>query len=230
MAITPDQAAAASAVQNAAGQDPANHVRLVAGPGTGKSEAICARVRWLIANGVPPDAIAVVSFTRASAADLRVRVHQCAEDLGFEAIADVPVTTLHSLALRVLREAGQLDVFPTQPLILDDWEVENIFDEEFGHVCEHTVKRRKLIREQHEAFWSTANWAPPHYLPPNLPISAEERESFEGFYAPRTETYACVLPGQIIRLCVQQMEAGLLDASTLRPAHDPARGKCLRGR
>jgi hypothetical protein len=51
MAITPDQIAAAEAVQLAAAHDDSPSVRLVAGPGTGKSSAIEARVCWLLANG-----------------------------------------------------------------------------------------------------------------------------------------------------------------------------------
>ncbi len=215
MPITQAQKDAAGAVQIAAAHDGATRIRLVAGPGTGKSQAIEARVCRLIALGVQPEQIAVVSFTRASAADLRVRVQSYATQPGYATINQVPVTTLHSLALRVLREAGQLDVYPTQPLVLDEWEVENIFDEEFGEVHGYGKKRRRQIREEHEAFWSTGAWNPPNYLPPDPPITAAERAAFDGFYGPRTQTYACVLPGQIIRLCVAQMEAGLLNVVEL---------------
>lgn len=215
MPITPAQSAAAAAIQNAAAHDPTAQVRLVAGPGTGKSQAIETRVCHLIDSGVEAEQIAVVSFTRASAADLRTRIHSCANQPAYESITDVPVTTLHSLALRVLRIAGHLDAYPTPPLVLDDWEVENIFDEEFGHVHGHGKKRREQIREEHEAFWSTGGWDAPNYFPPDPPITDEERAAFQGFYGPRTQTYACVLPGQIIRLCVEEMEAGLLDAVEL---------------
>lgn len=215
MPITPAQIAAAGAVQHAAAHDEAGQVRLVAGPGTGKSASIEERVCWLLAQGVDPEQVAVVSFTRASAADLRVRVHSYATQPGYGNIGEVPVTTLHSLALRVLRIAGHLNAYPTPPLVLDDWETENIFDEEFGHVHNHGRRRRRHIREEHEAYWSTGVWAPPNYLPPEPPISPAERATFDGFVSPRTQTYACVLPGQIIRLCVAEMEAGLLNAVDL---------------
>lgn len=51
--ITSAQIAAAEAVQLAAAHDGSDQVRLVAGPGTGKSSVIEKRVCWLIANGVP---------------------------------------------------------------------------------------------------------------------------------------------------------------------------------
>jgi len=210
--ITPAQIAAAEAVQHAAAHDPSHHVRLIAGPGTGKSSAIEARVRWLLTQNIPANAICAVSFTRASATDLRLRIHQYATQPGFSTIAQVPVSTLHSLALRVLRSAGQLVAYPVDPLVLDNWELENIFDEEFGYVHGTGKKRRRQIRLEHEAFWSTGAWAPANYLPPDPPITPAERTSFDGFHRPRTQTYACVLPGEIIRLCVERMRAGALDA------------------
>ena len=66
MPITNAQIQAAEAIQDAAAHDPSLQVRLVAGPGTGKSRTIEERVRWLLAQHVPAAAIAVVSFTRAS--------------------------------------------------------------------------------------------------------------------------------------------------------------------
>jgi DNA helicase II / ATP-dependent DNA helicase PcrA len=215
MPITDAQKNAAQAVQEAAAHDTAAQVRLVAGPGTGKSQSIEERICWLIREGVPAESICAVSFTRASATDLRLRVHRFAAEPGYDTIDGVRVTTLHSLALRVLREAGQLDTFPVEPLVMDDWEVENIFDEEFAQVHNVGKKRREQIRRDHEAFWSTGTWDPPNYIPPNPAITPGERNNFDAFHGPRTETYACVLPGHIIRLCVEQMEAGLLNAVDL---------------
>lgn len=50
MAITPQQIHAAEAVQHAAAHDGSPQIRLVAGPGTGKSFSIEERVRWLLAH------------------------------------------------------------------------------------------------------------------------------------------------------------------------------------
>ena len=57
MAITPQQIQAAETVQRAAAHDGSAQVRLVAGPGTGKSFSIEERVRWLLAQGVHPRSI-----------------------------------------------------------------------------------------------------------------------------------------------------------------------------
>src|SRR5262245_13928603 len=112
--ITVAQYAAAGVFQDNAARDPSPHVRLVAGPGTGKSRAIEQRVRWLIEQGVPASRIWAVSFTRASAFDLRSRIHGHADDEGYAACADVRVSTLHSLALRVLRRANELAIYPVE--------------------------------------------------------------------------------------------------------------------
>ena len=59
--------------------------------------------------------------------------------------------------------------------------------------------RASAIRRAHEAFWSTGDWGPPNYIPPDPAITEEERNNFQTFHTPRSQTYACVLPGQIIR-------------------------------
>ena len=75
MPITPQQIQAAEATQRAAAHDAAQQIRLVAGPGTGKSYSIEERVCWLLGQGIQPRAITVVSFTRASSVELRNRIH-----------------------------------------------------------------------------------------------------------------------------------------------------------
>ena len=74
MPITQSQIQAAKAIQDAAAHDTAPQVRLVAGPGTGKSFSIEERVLWLLNQGIRADKIAAISFTRASSTDLKHRI------------------------------------------------------------------------------------------------------------------------------------------------------------
>jgi len=128
-------------------------VRLVAGPGTGKSSTIEQRVSWLLGNGVNAAEIYAVSFTRASARDLQERIIQHCNQTGQVAGAQIRVSTLHSLALRVLRAAGLLNRYPVDPLVLDQWELENIFDSEFSQDSGiRSKERREEIRRYNEAF------------------------------------------------------------------------------
>jgi DNA helicase-2/ATP-dependent DNA helicase PcrA len=213
MPIPATAVTAAQALQRAAAQSAAPQTRLIAGPGTGKSSVIEQRVCWLLDQGVPPAEIYAVSFTRASARDLQARVVSLCQQQGHGAlVGQIRVSTLHSLALRILRAAGLLTRFPTDPLVLDDWELENIFDGEFGdHSGIGSKIRREDIRRYHEAYWSTGNYLPANYLPPNPPITQTEAATFLGFHGPRTQSYACVLPGEIVRQCVQEMNAGTID-------------------
>lgn len=212
MPITELQLAAAKTLQNAAAHDPAPQVRLIAGPGSGKSFAIGERVLHLLGNGIDPAEIAVVSFTRAAARDLGFRISRYCHSAGHPEGSQVSVSTLHSLALRMLRKANLLTHYPTNPLVLDTWEVENVYDAEFGEFAGIRSKdRRRDIRAHHEAFWSTGQWGPPNYIPPDPPITEDEGKAFQVYHAGRSQLYACVLPGEIVRQAVQQIEAGVLD-------------------
>lgn len=132
MPLCRDRIAEAAAAQQAAAADPSPHVRVVAGPGTGKSATIEARVCWLLGEGVPPEAILAISFTRAAARDLQLRITKAREDAGLGGGEAIAVSTLHSLALRTLRRAGALAAYPAEPVVLQQWELRNIYDAEFG--------------------------------------------------------------------------------------------------
>ncbi len=222
MTITPQQMVTAQANQNAAAHEQNTPVRLIAGPGTGKSFTIQERVNWLLQNGVPPETIFVISFTRASAFDLRQRIHGYCLQQGRPNPEAVSVTTLHSLALRALRTARLLTYYPSSPLILDDWEVKNIFDNEFSIVARsannnqgYTPGRCEDIRKDYEAFCGTGIYSPASLIPPNPPISQPERTNYQTFHVSRTQIYSCVLPGELVKQCVEQMQSGIFDPVAL---------------
>lgn len=212
MALRREHVAEAERAQHNAAHDGKEHVRVVAGPGTGKSATIEERVCWLLGSGVRPERIVAVSFTRASALDLGERIAGARLKHGAADGAPVYVSTLHALALRTLRAAGALDMYPTDPTVLGTWELQNIFEAEFGKATGITgITRPEQIRRDHEAFWQTGAFDPPNLIPPDPPITEDERVSFNRFHRPRTELYACVLPGEVVARCVERMDAGLLD-------------------
>ena len=82
---------------------------VLAGAGAGKTRTLVARVRWLVESGhCPPERIAVATFTRKAASELRRR-------LGPRARA-ITVGTIHHLAREVVRRAGR------NPLPLSPWQ------------------------------------------------------------------------------------------------------------
>ena len=202
MAFAPADVVAASAAQTAAATSQAPQTRVVAGPGTGKSKTIEERVGWLILQDVNPVSIAVVSFTRASAQDLLLRIREYAHQYQIPAMGEVRVTTLHSLALRVLRRAGLLAQYPVDPIVLDEWETRNIFDAEFSRVSGSQISRCEDIRRHNEAYWQTGQFNPANFVPPVPAVTAAEQNAFQTFHGSRTQVYSCVLPGEIIRQCV----------------------------
>lgn len=212
VSLRPEQIAQAAEVQKTAAHDDAAHVRVVAGPGTGKSASIEARVCWLLDQGVDPESIVAISFTRAAADDLEKRVAAACVGAGFVGGEPVVVSTLHSLALRALRQSGALGAYPADPVVLQRWELREIFEAEFGQVCGvASIARREQIRRDHEAFWCTGGFDPESLVPPDPPISDDERQRFQGFHQPTTQLYSCVLPGEVVAKCVDMMDGGTMD-------------------
>ncbi len=115
MALRRGQIEEAERAQHAAAHDEREHVRVVAGPGTGKSATIEERVCWLLERGVKPGVIVAISFTRAAARDLERRIAGARAKRGLDTGPPVAASTLHSLALRVLRQANALVRVPGGP-------------------------------------------------------------------------------------------------------------------
>ncbi|HVS48540.1 MAG TPA: ATP-dependent DNA helicase [Candidatus Dormibacteraeota bacterium] len=76
-------------------------IRVVAGAGTGKTAVIAERFRRLVAAGVPPASILVMTFTERAAAEMRQRIE------GLIGGAAPSVGTFHSIALGWLRADGR---------------------------------------------------------------------------------------------------------------------------
>lgn len=101
------------------------NIRVVAGPGAGKSFAMKRRVARLLEAGIEPRSILPVTFTRVAAEDL----HRELVGMNVEGCDRLRGTTLHSLALRTLmrnhvlaatgRTPRPLNVFEMKPLEVD---------------------------------------------------------------------------------------------------------------
>ena len=213
MSFTQQQIDAAALVQNQAAHDISPQVRLVAGPGTGKSFSIGERVKWLLDNGVDANRIFAVSFTRAAAEDLQDGILKYCT--GIQAASSINVSTLHSLSLSILAKGGKLTHYPASPRVLDDWEQRNIFDEELKSISSFSIKRCGELRLHFEAIWSTGSPPLPFISSPTPPISAIEQGTFKNFHSNRTQLYSCILPGEAVRQCVDLSKAGILNPRAL---------------
>lgn len=212
MPITAEQRALAEQRQWTAARDRAPQVRLVAGPGTGKSYTIEKRIADLLSNGATPDNVYVISFTRATCAELRNRIQIFCSTLDCASAAtQVRVSTMHSLALRVLRRANLLSSYPSTPIMLDNWEQATIYDRELASSLGCTPSRAAEIRLAHDAQWQTLD---PQYVN-QAQITPAEILGFNAFHSARTNLYSCVLPGEVIYKCVEALQQGALQSSQL---------------
>lgn len=155
-----------------------NPNRVMAGPGTGKSYAMKRRLMRLLAEGVAPDAILAVTFTRTAAADMVKEIR----DLGVDGCDKIAAGTLHSFCFRLLLRTGVLALTKRvpRPLVtfsdkgLLRFEVEPMLEDldrsgDFGDL------RAKVDRiRAFEAAW--ARW---QSQDPGQPQSATDRQFLE---------------------------------------------------
>jgi len=115
-------------------------LRVVAGPGTGKTFSLIRRVARLLSDGVEPERILVCTFTRTAALDLKNEL-QC---LGVQGCSLVKAGTIHSFCFSILSRSGVYDLTGRIPRPLFDFEkrflLEDLKDRSFGDINE--MKKR----------------------------------------------------------------------------------------
>ncbi|GHT97024.1 DNA helicase [Spirochaetia bacterium] len=97
---------------------------IIAGPGTGKTGVIAARIARLIKQGSDPASILALSFTVKAAAELRERIARTVGDG-----AGITAATFHSLGVSLLREQPPHMGIPENFRVLGDSERDAILTE-----------------------------------------------------------------------------------------------------
>jgi DNA helicase II / ATP-dependent DNA helicase PcrA len=93
-----------NAEQQAAVTHDGGPLRVLAGPGTGKTTTLTARVAWLVGGGVPADRILLLTFTRRAARQMLSRTDALLAASGVPAVSGrVRGGTFHAVAHQVLR-------------------------------------------------------------------------------------------------------------------------------
>ena len=134
------------------------HIRVLAGPGTGKSFAMKRRVaRILEVERVNPAAVLAVTFTRVAAEDL----HRELVSLGVPGAAQLSGRTLHSLAMTILMRQQVLAVLGRVPRPLNEFELEPLLAD-LGNIHGNKHERRRLIRA-YGAAWARLQTQQPGY-------------------------------------------------------------------
>jgi uncharacterized protein (TIGR00375 family) len=160
-----------------------SRVLVIAGPGTGKTALLAARIARLLAGGADPASILALSFTVKAAAELRERIIRIAGD---DRAAGLTAATFHSLCSTLLREQG----IPGDFRILDEGEREDLLRE----LCAAEAKDRGSGRA---------------VRPRRLGAYIEERKRFlllPGEKAPKPGAALILPPGGEIPAAVPRME------------------------
>jgi DNA helicase-2/ATP-dependent DNA helicase PcrA len=112
---------------------------VIAGAGTGKTRTIVYRVSYLIENGVPPERILLLTFTRKAAREMLSRATQL-----LDARCDsVSGGTFHSFANMILRRNAPLVGYDSNFTILDQSDAEDTIS---------VVRRRLKLDERARRF------------------------------------------------------------------------------
>jgi DNA helicase II / ATP-dependent DNA helicase PcrA len=134
-------------------------IRVVAGPGTGKSFAPKRRVARLLEEGADPKRILPVTFTNVAAEDLQ-REMLLVGVPGCEAIRG---STLHSLCMRILSRQNVLESIARIPRPLNRFEMEPLLYD-LSNAFGNKRARSKKIRA-YEAAWARLQHEQPGHAP-----------------------------------------------------------------
>ncbi len=104
--------------QRKAAMTPAPAIAVTAGPGTGKTGTLTARILCLLKDrGVKPSEITAVTFTNKAAAELRVRLEGQAG--AKRALRLLNTGTFHSICLKLLQEQGFDRIPASEEMLLE---------------------------------------------------------------------------------------------------------------
>jgi DNA helicase II / ATP-dependent DNA helicase PcrA len=125
-------------------------IRVCAGPGTGKSFAMRCRVARLLEDGISPEKILAVTFTRAAARDLR---HELLK-IDVEGADQIRASTLHSYCHDVLSKEQVLEFTGRNPRILLKFEVRFLLHD-LKTIGRNFDESERMLRA-YEASWARA--------------------------------------------------------------------------
>lgn len=95
------------------------YLRIIAGPGSGKTHILITRIVYLINElSIYPGSILTLTFSRRSANDIRLRLRSLVRSNQ----VDAHISTIHSLCLTIIKKNHKLLKLPRDFLILNEYE------------------------------------------------------------------------------------------------------------
>jgi DNA helicase II / ATP-dependent DNA helicase PcrA len=173
-------------------------VRVLAGPGAGKSFAMKRRIARLLETGVDPQTILAVTFTRVAADDLHRELSGMAVP-GADALRG---RTVHSLCMSILMRNHVLPTLGRTPRPLNEFELQPLL-EDLGPMFGSKHDRRRHMRA-YEAAWARLQHQQPGHVQTPHDIAFEQalvrwlrlhEAMLIGEIIPATHTYLWGNPG-----------------------------------
>ena len=171
-----------------------NRIRVIAGPGTGKSFAMKRRVARLLEAVVPPESVLAVTFTRVAAEDL----HRELQKLDVPGCEELEGVTLHGLAMRILARGHVLKIIGRTPRPLNTFELKAMFAD-IGPTNGGVAATRALVQAYESA------WAQSQGDQPGFPKTDEEK-SFQQQLIAWHVFHESMLIGEVIPYLVRYLK------------------------
>lgn len=170
-------------------------IRSVAGPGSGKSFAIKKRIIRLLEEGINPEKILAVTFTRTAAADLRKEISSI-EIQGCEKVA---ARTVHSLAMLILHRTEIKTFTMREPRIVLDHEIKPAL-RDIDYPLDTSIKNREEMLETYLSAWANTQ-KEQHGLP-----KTEIEEEFANRITTWLKYHQGLLVGEVIPIALQYLQ------------------------
>ncbi|GFK93932.1 ATP-dependent DNA helicase PcrA [Fundidesulfovibrio magnetotacticus] len=193
--------------QRHAAQSREQRLLVLAGPGTGKTHTLMARIRRLLEEGADPSELLVVTFTRRAAQELRER------------LGDVPVRagTLHSFAYDCWSEA-----YGEKPVILSEEAARRLFAEVNPELAGPRLKQawtqltldRERMRRRPLPVWPEKPRAPAEPgqpRPPRQDAPLPAGEDHAARYARQKASWNLADHTDLLEFWLEKIEAGVYD-------------------
>ena len=173
-------------------------LRVLAGPGTGKTFAIMRRVSRLLEEGENPKDILLVTFTRMAAKELVRKVSK----LGVEGGGDVIATTLHSFSFSMLQKEQVIEATDRTPRPLlnhrSKYEMEPLLHDLKYQGLGGIRDLRRNIRA-YESAWAKLQRDEPGW------VQTDQEKEFEHKLISWLKFHRCMLIGELIPIALQYL-------------------------
>lgn len=166
--------------------DESKTIRVVAGPGTGKSFGLRRRVARLLEQGQNPKRILAVTFTRTAAKDLQKEIAA----VGIPGAEKVVARTLHSFCFGLLKKEDIIASTGRYPRPMIDFEQKPM-------LCDISSRYGDIRKKQSKLRAFEAAWARLQSEMPGFPLTQEDKE-FEKEVIQWLKNHNAMLFGEMI--------------------------------